>query len=118
MMDTAVKMETAIKKTNPWLAIWHRLRKNRLAIFGLVLLVFLIIVAVGAGFVLDFDGDVANENIRERLQPPSAAHWFGTDKYGRTVMIALTAGAIIAAVLAFNLIGDGLRDALDPRLKN
>ena len=26
--------------------------------------------------------------------------------------------AIIITVLAFNLLGDGLRDALDPRLKN
>ena len=33
-------------------------------------------------------------------------------------LIAFPGIAIVLAVMAFNLIGDGLRDALDPKLRN
>lgn len=109
-----------IKKSNPWLTIWHRFRKNKLAVVGLVLLIFLILVALGAGIFLDFNEDVAAQDIANKLQTPSAEHWFGTDKYGRdefnrivwgtrvslsvgflTVLVALSCGAIIGAVAGF-----------------
>lgn len=42
----------------------------------------------------------------------------GTQQLERAPWIALSAGAaIMAAVLGFNLVGDGIRDILDPRLK-
>lgn len=56
-------------------------------------------------------------------QPPSA-EWGAMLSYGRDFMrdhmeLVLYPGiCIMITVLAFNLLGDGLRDALDPRLKN
>lgn len=57
------------------------------------------------------------------VQPPTP-EWGAMISDARSVMreyptLALYPGlAIMLAVLAFNLLGDGLRDALDPRLKN
>src|SRR5213078_3747253 len=56
------------------------------------------------------------------VQPPTAS-WGLMVSTGRDVLlvaphVATVPGvAIMAAVLAFNLVGDGLRDALDPRLR-
>tara|TARA_Y100000031_G_C8202109_1_gene376724 strand:+ start:399 stop:1235 length:837 start_codon:yes stop_codon:yes gene_type:complete len=57
------------------------------------------------------------------IQPPSPS-WGGMLHQGRPFMeiapwVAVFPGlAIMIAVLSFNLLGDGLRDALDPKLKN
>jgi peptide/nickel transport system permease protein len=55
--------------------------------------------------------------------PPPAPSWGGIIAEGRHYMrdapwIVLIPGAVLAAtVLSLNLLGDGLRDVLDPRLK-
>jgi len=56
--------------------------------------------------------------------PPEVASWGNMISEGRTVLTTrpwlciFPGAAIIVAVLGFNLLGDGLRDALDPRLKD
>jgi len=56
--------------------------------------------------------------------PPEVPSWGNMISEGRTVITAkpwlciFPGAAIIVAVLGFNLLGDGLRDTLDPRLKN
>lgn len=58
-----------------------------------------------------------------RIQPPTPS-WGGTLSDGRAFIllfphIAMAPGImIVLTVLAFNLLGDGLRDALDPRQKD
>lgn len=61
------------------MSIWHQLRKNKGAIMGLVLLVVIIVVALGSPYLFDYETQVIANNIKERMQPPSAEHWFGTD---------------------------------------
>lgn len=115
-----MEQEIIIKKSNPYLTIWRRFRKNKLAMVGLFLLLFLIAVAIGGRIFLDYDQDVVKQDIIHKLQAPSAAHIFGTDKYGRdvlarvvwgtqislsvgfiTVVIALVAGALIGATAGY-----------------
>ncbi len=93
--------EVVIKKSNPWLTIWHRYRKNRLAMFGLILLIALILVALFAGVFLDYEQDVVHQDIIHKLQWPSAEHPFGTDKYGRDIMARVIWGARISLSVGF-----------------
>jgi peptide/nickel transport system permease protein len=57
------------------------------------------------------------------VQPPTAS-WGSMVNDGRDAMITawwistFPGLAIVATVISFNLLGDGLRDALDPRLRN
>jgi peptide/nickel transport system permease protein len=39
-------------------------------------------------------------NLRARLQPPSALHWFGTDEFGRDVLSRVMAGALTSLMVA------------------
>lgn len=112
--------ETVIKKNNPYVAIWHRFRKNKLALFGLILLAVIVLITLCSGLFFDFDQDVVKQDIPNKLQWPSAEHLFGTDKYGRdilarvvwgaraslsvgflTVFIALAVGSVIGAVAGY-----------------
>ena len=52
---------------------------------GLVLLVVIIVVALGSPYFFDYETQVIANNIKERMQPPSAEHWFGTDDMGRDI---------------------------------
>ena len=89
---------------------WRRFRRHKMAMFGAVTLILLFIYAFGG--VLIFPESYANfTDTPLRLNPPSAAHPFGTDTIGRDVLARTIYGGQISlligllAVLIENLIG-------------
>lgn len=72
----------------------RRFFRNRMAVFGLVLVLLLILVALFAPYLAD--QPPARQNLRARLQPPSAEHWFGTDEFGRSVFSRVVYGARVS----------------------
>ncbi|OLA62620.1 MAG: peptide ABC transporter permease [Roseburia sp. CAG:10041_57] len=108
--------ERAMTKRNSQLPeIWRRYKKNKAAMVGLVILIFIILIAVFADVIVPYEKCIEQVG-SERLQGPSAAHWFGTDDLGRdlfarvihgsryslligvsTSLMALAAGAILGA---------------------
>ncbi len=95
--------------------IWRRYKKNKAAMGGLVIVIFIILIAVFADVIVPYEKCIEQVG-SERLQGPSAAHWFGTDDLGRdlfarvihgsryslligvsTSLMALAAGAILGA---------------------
>ena len=79
------------KKNSQAMEIWRRLKRNRIAMVGLIILCFLLIVVI-------FDDLIAveginDQNIQNRLKPPSAEHIFGTDPYGRDIFSRIVLGA-------------------------
>ena len=47
----------------------------------------------------------SNMNLLEPLEPPSAKHWFGTDKLGRDVMAGMIHGSRISLSIGFVAVG-------------
>jgi peptide/nickel transport system permease protein len=80
---------------------------NRLAIFGLIVVALLVVLALGAPFIATHD--VGATDLLHRFMPPSAEHWFGTDATGRDIFsrvvygarISLRVGLVVVAVSAF-----------------
>lgn len=100
--------------------VWHQFRKNRGAVIALILLGLLILMAVCADFIWDYDTEIIEQHISEKFTAPCLAHPFGTDHVGRdllarigygtryslliavtSVAIALAAGGILGAVAGF-----------------
>ena len=71
-----------------------RFFRNRMAVLGLVLVLALVAVAILAPVIAD--APPARQNLRSRLQPPSAEHWFGTDEFGRSVFSRVVYGARVS----------------------
>jgi peptide/nickel transport system permease protein len=67
---------------------------NRLAIFGFVVVVILILVAIFAPWIAT--QDISATDLSNRYLAPSAAHWFGTDSTGRDVFARVIYGARIS----------------------
>ncbi|MFN3646600.1 MAG: ABC transporter permease [Gemmobacter sp.] len=73
------------------------LARNPLAMVGLAIIVALLVVAALAPWLAPYsptEGMLAN-----RLQPPSAAHWMGTDELGRDILSRVIHGARITLVI-------------------
>ncbi|MEG0854585.1 MAG: ABC transporter permease [Angelakisella sp.] len=66
--------------------IWRNLKKNKGAVIGLIIVVMLVLLALAAPLIYDYEEDVIKQNISERLQSPSFEHPFGTDDVGRDIL--------------------------------
>lgn len=80
-------------KTNPALEAWKNFRRNPVSMVALVVLALMLLVAIAAGFLFDYNTQVVALNPQERLLAPCSGHWFGTDSYGRDVFIRVIYGA-------------------------
>ncbi len=82
---------------------WLTFRRNWLAVAGLVVSLLLALIAIAAPLLATHDPSAQNLDIR--LQPPGAAHWFGTDELGRDIYSRIvhgsriTLGMVVAVVV-------------------
>jgi peptide/nickel transport system permease protein len=70
-----------------------RLLANPLTSAGVVVIGFLLLVALFAPWIATHDPFA--QNLAETLRAPSAAHWFGTDEFGRDIFSRLVHGSRI-----------------------
>ncbi|MCC6313821.1 MAG: ABC transporter permease [Thermomicrobiales bacterium] len=68
--------------------------RNRTAVVGVVLILAIVLIAVFAPVVAPYDP--LAQSVRDRLQPPSAAHPLGLDDKGRDILSRVIYGARIA----------------------
>ena len=87
------------KKRSMAAEIWQRLLRNKMAMLGLAILAILALLAIFADVIADYDTMVVAQNIPERLQGPSAAHWFGTDEFGRDIFARIIHGVRVSMVV-------------------
>lgn len=80
---------------------WKRLRKNKGAMIGLVIVIILFLLALFAGVIFDYDTDVIGQNYNELLQEPSWKHPFGTDEMGRDLLARIIYGSRASLFISF-----------------
>lgn len=66
------------------------LARDRGAMIGLGIILALVVIAVFAPLIAPYDPKA--QSLLNTLRPPSAAHWLGTDDYGRDVLSRLIWG--------------------------
>jgi len=79
--------------------LWARLRADRRAMIGLAAIVILMFLAIAAPLVSR--ASPTQIALANQLQPPSLAHWLGTDLQGRDVWARLVYGARISLSVGF-----------------
>jgi len=81
------------------LAVLYEVARRPSGLFGLIIVVGLIIVLVFAPVLAPYDD--AKQDIKNRLQGPSATYWPGTDHLGRDLLSRLIFGTRVALGTAF-----------------
>jgi peptide/nickel transport system permease protein len=89
-----------------WTAAATLGRRNVLAAVGMALVALFVIFALFAPLISP--QDPGNINLPLRLQPPSAAHWFGTDELGRDILSRVIYGARISMLVGSSVVAGSL----------
>ena len=97
--ETANTMQAMPKGTSLWQDAFHRLRKNRLAMFGLCYLLVLIVICLLTPWIAPYGYE--EQNLRLGAVPPNAEHWLGTDTFGRDMLTRILYGGRISLLVGF-----------------
>ena len=89
----------AVPPVGFWRGSWIRLKKNRGALVGLLVLVVLIVLAIVGPAALQYSP--YEQDLSRRFIGPSAGHWFGTDDFGRDLWTRVWAGTRVSLYIAF-----------------
>lgn len=73
--------------------------KNKLAVAGSVILLIIIFSAIFAPVIAPYTPE--QQDLLKRLQPPSAEHFMGTDKFGRDIFSRVLYGARVSLLVGF-----------------
>ncbi len=92
--------ELVFKKESMLLETWQRLKDNKLAMFGLITISILIVLAFCADFITPYSNAITM-NFKQKLQAPSSLHWFGTDNFGRDVFARCLYGSQVSLAVGF-----------------
>ena len=103
MSEKALEAINRPKRSSPrieaYKAFWKRLSKNKAAVVGgFFILLFIVVSLVGP---LLTTIDPTEVNVLNKLQPPSAEHWFGTDNFGRDIFTRIIHGMALTLKVGF-----------------
>lgn len=95
-----------LKKRSQFWDIWRRLRRNKLAMLGLIIVLILVLSAVFANFIAPYD--YAQQDLTNMKAWPSREHLLGTDDYGRDILSRIIYGGRVSLLVAILSIVFGL----------
>ena len=88
----------AMEPRSFWHDVWDRFRSNRRALIGLIVLLFIVLLAVIGPFFSPYPYDGMGTEVN---CGPSATHWFGTDALGRDLFTRVLYGIRISLFVGF-----------------
>lgn len=101
MIALKKEQQTENVRENHFLEVWRQFRRNKGAMIGLAVTILLILISIFADQIWDYKTDVIGFNVAERLQGPSAKHWFGTDQFGRDMFARVGYGTRYSLLVGF-----------------
>lgn len=78
---------------------WERFKRNKLGLFGIIVIIIMIVFAIVGPMVIPFK--YTDQDLTNAYQPPNAVHWMGTDNLGRDMMVRIAYGARISLSCGF-----------------
>jgi oligopeptide transport system permease protein len=95
--DASHLLEEAEQGTSLWKDAWLRLRKNRMAVFGFVVVTLISLASIFGPFLVKYS--YQENNLDRVTEPPSSEHWLGTDKLGRDQFSRILYGGRISLMV-------------------
>lgn len=96
---TGITEEKTIKSESLWSISFRRMRKNRTAIAGIIILFIFAVIAIFAPLIAPYDP--FDQNFIRSFRPPSMENFLGTDEFGRDVFSRIIYGARISLQIGF-----------------
>lgn len=96
-IKTNIPEETETKAVSFVAIAWKKLKKNKGAMIGASILLFFITTSVLAPYLAQYP--VNEMRYDESLLPPGAAHWLGTDEFGRDIFTRVLYGGRVSLLM-------------------
>lgn len=97
--EEKVKGEILRPGVSYWQDVWRRLKENKLAMFGLVTIVIIIILAIFGPLISPYS--YSDQFLDHQGVKPNIKFWFGTDTLGRDIFVRVLYGARISLAVGF-----------------
>jgi len=98
-MNNAISIDQYEAGTSLWADAWVRLRRNKMAIFGLIVLLITIVLCLLTPWIAPYGYE--EQDLALGASPPSAEHWLGTDTLGRDLFTRLLYGGRVSLMVGF-----------------
>jgi oligopeptide transport system permease protein len=92
-------LDNIIRGTSLWEDALYRLRQNKLAMIGMVYLIFMVIICLLTPWIAPYGYE--EQNLRLGAVPPNAEHWLGTDTFGRDMLTRILYGGRLSLLVGF-----------------
>ena len=89
-------------KSSPTKEAWKRLKRNKLAIVGMIVLIIIFIIAIIGPWIAPYD--YTAPDYEHWNQKPSSEHIMGTDPYGRDIFSRLIIGTRYSVPIGFLIV--------------
>jgi oligopeptide transport system permease protein len=96
---TVQQLESLPKGVSLWDDAWLRLKKNKLAMFGLCFLFLIIVLCLLAPILTPYGYE--EQDLRLGASAPSMSHWLGTDTFGRDMLTRILYGGRVSLMVGF-----------------
>lgn len=93
------KIDAMPKGVSLWDDAWLRLRKNKLAMFGLLFLIVMMLLCLLAPVLTPYGYE--EQDLRLGATAPSLTHWLGTDNFGRDMLTRILYGGRVSLLVGF-----------------
>ena len=99
----ALGHELEKKPLTPGQLIWRRFRKHRMAVAGMISFGLLLLFVIGGSYFVS-EKQANAVILTDRLSPPSAKYWMGTDNTGRDIFARMIYGGQISLLVGFTAV--------------
>lgn len=100
-----MEQEKVFKKETKLHMTWRRLKKSKTAMAGLIILMVIVLMAIFADVIGDYENVAVKMDVANRLLGPfTDGHIFGTDHYGRDVFVRIAHGARVSVIIGFGAV--------------
>lgn len=100
--ELSLERRDIVTVRTPARRIWRRLRRNRIALVGTLIIALILLLAVLAPAVTRYAPDAIDP--LARLDAPSTAHPLGTDSFGRDVLARVLFGARVSLAVGLSAV--------------
>ncbi len=92
--ETTVSKEALLPRERPWQQVLRIIVRDPLSLTSAIIIVLFVLVAIFAYQIAPYPEEGAGRtNVSNTMLPPSAEHWFGTDRLGRDVLSRIIIGS-------------------------
>ena len=88
-----------VRGRSPWEDAWHRLLKNRAAVYSAFIMGVMFVLVVFGPMVISWESDFTDWDYTSTPPSIESGHWFGTDSVGRDILVRTLEGGRVSLLI-------------------